>query len=374
MWRLRTTVRDVPLLLAMLRRREDRRFHWDIGVDPLAQARAALKALYHGRIVSGGSTLTMQVARPLAPYASNVEWVKGGVQPPTCSSAALSAPSMRANSLCSSPCRNGHCPSARPSSRPGESASARARPGRRGRIAQRGRGPSGRFPAPGLLRPAGPRAVSPRSRDWTITGLALLPPWTPRCRRRPNASPRRRRRRSLRALTSPCWCCATKTEASPPPSAFCWRWRVSASRSKGWSHRQWPSATAEPDGWSGALAKGQRCALWFRRRQLGGARHSRGEPRPARAATTGEPAARRLVDRRLLGPPRRLGSKRVRHPRDRRFGRPAGRHVTARRDGASARLASAAARLRPTARSGPVAAGTAVAARFCPGEAHGKRG
>src|SRR5215207_3638671 len=42
---------------------EDKRFrsHW--GVDPWALARAAVQLVRHGRIVSGASTLTMQVAR-----------------------------------------------------------------------------------------------------------------------------------------------------------------------------------------------------------------------------------------------------------------------------------------------------------------------
>src|SRR6185295_13652811 len=42
---------------------EDRRFHIHPGVDPIALARAALQNLRGGRVVSGGSTLTMQVVR-----------------------------------------------------------------------------------------------------------------------------------------------------------------------------------------------------------------------------------------------------------------------------------------------------------------------
>lgn len=42
---------------------EDRRFRWHPGVDPLALARAAIMNAREGEIVSGGSTLTMQVAR-----------------------------------------------------------------------------------------------------------------------------------------------------------------------------------------------------------------------------------------------------------------------------------------------------------------------
>ena len=46
---------------------EDRAFHWHLGVNPFALARAAWQWAWHGRIVSGGSTLTMQVARLLEP-------------------------------------------------------------------------------------------------------------------------------------------------------------------------------------------------------------------------------------------------------------------------------------------------------------------
>ncbi|MGF1649385.1 MAG: penicillin-binding protein 1C [Hyphomicrobiaceae bacterium] len=63
-WRLPVTVDDVdPRYLAMLKAFEDRRFDTHIGVDPIAMARAAFQAATHGRLVSGGSTLSMQVAR-----------------------------------------------------------------------------------------------------------------------------------------------------------------------------------------------------------------------------------------------------------------------------------------------------------------------
>ena len=65
-WRLATTRADVDrTYLAMLQAFEDRRFRRHAGVDPLALLRAAGQAIRHGRIVSGGSTLTMQVARLL---------------------------------------------------------------------------------------------------------------------------------------------------------------------------------------------------------------------------------------------------------------------------------------------------------------------
>ena len=67
-WRLKTTVKDVdPRYLKMLVAYEDRRFYDHHGVDPLALGRAFYQLVTHGRIVSGGSTLTMQVARLIEP-------------------------------------------------------------------------------------------------------------------------------------------------------------------------------------------------------------------------------------------------------------------------------------------------------------------
>jgi penicillin-binding protein 1C len=67
-WRLRTAAADVPPhLLDMLVAAEDRRFRSHPGVDPIALARAAGQWARAGRVVSGGSTLTMQAARLLEP-------------------------------------------------------------------------------------------------------------------------------------------------------------------------------------------------------------------------------------------------------------------------------------------------------------------
>ena len=64
--RLPTSVEAVsPRYLQALLQYEDRWFEWHPGVNPLALARAAWQWLRHGRIVSGGSTLSMQVARIL---------------------------------------------------------------------------------------------------------------------------------------------------------------------------------------------------------------------------------------------------------------------------------------------------------------------
>jgi penicillin-binding protein 1C len=67
-WRLPATVKDVdPRYIDLLIAYEDKRFRQHFGVDPLAVGRAALQLVTNGRIVSGGSTLTMQVARLLEP-------------------------------------------------------------------------------------------------------------------------------------------------------------------------------------------------------------------------------------------------------------------------------------------------------------------
>src|SRR4029078_10456511 len=68
-WRLPVDARTgvdpgyVKLLLAY----EDRRFRSHAGGDPLALGRAALQLVTRGHIVSGGSTITMQLARLMEP-------------------------------------------------------------------------------------------------------------------------------------------------------------------------------------------------------------------------------------------------------------------------------------------------------------------
>ncbi|MDJ0628539.1 MAG: penicillin-binding protein 1C [Rhodobacter sp.] len=65
-WRLAATLDTVdPGYIEMLIAFEDKRFYRHAGVDVLAMARALGQAVWHRRIVSGGSTLTMQVARLL---------------------------------------------------------------------------------------------------------------------------------------------------------------------------------------------------------------------------------------------------------------------------------------------------------------------
>ncbi|TCQ06849.1 penicillin-binding protein 1C [Rhizobium sp. PP-F2F-G36] len=70
-WRLRTTAQDVdPQFVRMLIAYEDRRFAEHGGIDVCALARAAVQFVTHGRIVSGASTLSMQVARLIEPRES----------------------------------------------------------------------------------------------------------------------------------------------------------------------------------------------------------------------------------------------------------------------------------------------------------------
>jgi penicillin-binding protein 1C len=67
-WRMRTAVNEVsPRYLAMLKAYEDKHFDSHVGINPGSMARAALQWASAGHVVSGGSTLTMQVARLLEP-------------------------------------------------------------------------------------------------------------------------------------------------------------------------------------------------------------------------------------------------------------------------------------------------------------------
>ena len=65
-WRLSVGLDAVdPAYVSMLVRYEDKRFYHHDGVDMVAMARAFWQAVLSGGVVSGGSTLTMQVARLL---------------------------------------------------------------------------------------------------------------------------------------------------------------------------------------------------------------------------------------------------------------------------------------------------------------------
>jgi penicillin-binding protein 1C len=72
-WRFRPDALEVsPKLLAAVVTFEDKRFYSHPGVDPLAVARAAWQNVRRRRVVSGASTLSMQVARLMRPKSRHV--------------------------------------------------------------------------------------------------------------------------------------------------------------------------------------------------------------------------------------------------------------------------------------------------------------
>lgn len=72
-WRLHVPLGDIsPIVRDTLIQYEDRRFFQHPGFDPLAILRATGQNLAAGHVVSGGSTLTMQVARLLEPKPRTV--------------------------------------------------------------------------------------------------------------------------------------------------------------------------------------------------------------------------------------------------------------------------------------------------------------
>ena len=72
-WRYPVMLEEVsPLYIEALTGYEDRTFWWHPGVNPFALTRAAWQWVTQGRIVSGGSTITMQVARILEPGSRTI--------------------------------------------------------------------------------------------------------------------------------------------------------------------------------------------------------------------------------------------------------------------------------------------------------------
>ncbi|NNE62960.1 MAG: penicillin-binding protein 1C, partial [Gammaproteobacteria bacterium] len=72
-WRYPVTLEQVsPHYLSALINYEDRWFYYHPGVNPLSILRAAWQNWRAGRIVSGGSTLTMQVARLFHPHSRSL--------------------------------------------------------------------------------------------------------------------------------------------------------------------------------------------------------------------------------------------------------------------------------------------------------------
>jgi penicillin-binding protein 1C len=60
-------------LVRLLVAREDRRFYVHPGVDPMALVRATWQLARHGRVISGASTIAMQVARMLEPHPRTLQ-------------------------------------------------------------------------------------------------------------------------------------------------------------------------------------------------------------------------------------------------------------------------------------------------------------
>ena len=77
-WRLRVDAKTGvdPGYLKLLLTYEDRRFRSHAGVDPFALGRAALQLVTRGHIVSGGSTITMQLARLMEPRRERSVYAK----------------------------------------------------------------------------------------------------------------------------------------------------------------------------------------------------------------------------------------------------------------------------------------------------------
>ena len=77
-WRLPADARrDVdPTYLKLLLAFEDKRFYSHAGIDPLALSRAAFQLVTSGHIVSGGSTITMQLARLMEPRRERSVYAK----------------------------------------------------------------------------------------------------------------------------------------------------------------------------------------------------------------------------------------------------------------------------------------------------------
>ncbi|SHJ25877.1 penicillin-binding protein 1C [Bradyrhizobium lablabi] len=77
-WRLPVDAKTAvdPGYLKLLLAYEDRRFRSHSGVDPIALGRAALQLVARGHIVSGGSTITMQLARLMEPRRERSVYAK----------------------------------------------------------------------------------------------------------------------------------------------------------------------------------------------------------------------------------------------------------------------------------------------------------
>ncbi|HKS19632.1 MAG TPA: penicillin-binding protein 1C [Bradyrhizobium sp.] len=77
-WRLPVDAKTAvdPAYMKLLLAYEDKRFYAHGGIDPLAIGRAAFQLVSSGRIVSGGSTITMQLARLMEPRRERSVYAK----------------------------------------------------------------------------------------------------------------------------------------------------------------------------------------------------------------------------------------------------------------------------------------------------------
>ncbi len=75
-WRFPQAVELPERYIACLKNFEDKRFALHPGIDPIALVRAIGTNLNAGKIVSGGSTITMQLARLLCKHSSRGWWAK----------------------------------------------------------------------------------------------------------------------------------------------------------------------------------------------------------------------------------------------------------------------------------------------------------
>lgn len=73
LWREKADLERLPtLLVSTFRKSEDERYYLHPGVDPVSLLRAAFQNARAGEIVSGGSTITMQLARTISPHAGGI--------------------------------------------------------------------------------------------------------------------------------------------------------------------------------------------------------------------------------------------------------------------------------------------------------------
>lgn len=72
-WRIKASLKQIdPSFIKMLIHYEDKRFYYHPGIDPFAICRALIQWCKAGRVISGGSTITLQTVRLLEPRKRNV--------------------------------------------------------------------------------------------------------------------------------------------------------------------------------------------------------------------------------------------------------------------------------------------------------------